>query len=151
MYKKLYKTFYYDTFTYHLFSPKQTVVDQLNEIFAVNKGTLRSPNLDVKFVDYPDTFFMTQKWWLGHISNFEKEPAILKGVITKKNDNETIIEISVRPNSVYIILFVCFLPFGLYSLYKAAVIKRTQRDTCWILDTCNCIASIILLCKIGIK
>ena len=123
MYKKLYRTFYYDTFTYHLFSPKQTVVDYFDELFIVKKGLFKLPNLVGKFVEYPDTFYMTQKWWLGHIKNFEREPAILKGVITQKNENETTIEISVRPNSVFLILFVCFLLFSIYALYKAIITK----------------------------
>jgi hypothetical protein len=49
----------------------------------------------------------------------EREPAILKGVITKVSDKQTKIEISVRPNSVFWILAVFFLPYGLYLLYKA--------------------------------
>ena len=97
------------------------MVDKLDELFSFKKGLFKSPNLQGKFVDYPDTFFVTQKWWFAHIQNFEREPAILKGVITKKNENETIIEIAVRPNSVFLILFIFFLPFGIYGLYKAAV------------------------------
>ena len=121
MYKKLYTTFYYTTYSYHLFSPRQAVVDKLDELFSLKKGLFKSPNLQGKFVDYPDTFFVTQKWWFAHINNFEREPAILKGVITKTNENETIIEIAVRPNSIFLILFIFFLPFGIYGLYKAAV------------------------------
>lgn len=119
MIKRLYKTFYYETFFYILEVPKETVIERLDYLLMERSGLFKSPNLKGKFVDYPDTFYITQKWWLGHIRGLEREPAILKGVITKLSDKQTKIEISVRPNSVFWILAVFFLPYGLYLLYKA--------------------------------
>lgn len=119
MFKRLYKTFYYDTFFYILDVPKDTVIERLDHLFMEKSGLFKSPNLRGKFVDYPDTFYLTQKWWFGHIRGLESEPAILKGVITKVGDKQTKIEISVRPNSVFWILAVFFLPYGLFILYSA--------------------------------
>ena len=124
MYKRLYSAFYYDTFRYHLFSPKQTIVNQIDDLFTLKRGLFKGPNLNGRFVEYPDKFYITPKWAFEYIRNFETKPAYLKGAITEKNNNETIIEISVRPNSVYLILFVFFLPISLYWLYKAAITKN---------------------------
>jgi len=119
MFKRLYNTFYYEAFFYILDVPKETVIERLDFLLTERSGLFKSPNLKGRFVDYPDTFFLTQKWWLGHIRGLEREPAILKGVITKLSDKQTKIEISVRPNSVFWVFAVFFLPYGLYLLYKA--------------------------------
>jgi hypothetical protein len=80
-----------------------------------------APNLRGKFVDYPDTFYLTQKWWSAHIQNFEREPVILKGVINKVTESKTSIEVAVRPNSVFLIISIVFIPIGCWNLYKAAL------------------------------
>src|SRR4051812_44848030 len=98
MFKLLYKTFYYNNFSYVVNIPKETVIERLDHLFIEKSGLFSSPNLGGKFVDYPDTFYMTQKWWLGNIRSFEREPAILKGVISKISDTQTRIDIAVRPN-----------------------------------------------------
>ena len=125
MFKRLYKTFYYENFTYVVNSSKETVIDRLDHLFMEKSRLLRS-NLNGKFVDFPDTFYMTQKWWLTHIRNFDREPAILKGVLSKISDTQTRIDIAVRPNSVFLIFAVFFLPYGLFNLYRAVTTKDTN-------------------------
>jgi hypothetical protein len=80
-------------------------------------------------VDYPDSFYITPKWSLMIIRNFEREPAILKGVITKLSETQTKIEIAVRPNSIFLILSVILLPVGLFNLYREVTTKNL--NTIW--------------------
>jgi hypothetical protein len=127
MLKRLYKTFYYETFFYVLDSPKEIIIEKIDHLFVEKSGLFKSPNLRGKYVDYPNTFYLTQKWWFGHIKGLEGEPAILKGVITAVNSTQTKIEVSVRPNSVFWVLAILFLPYGLYTLYKG--IRTNELNT----------------------
>ena len=126
MIRRLYNIFYFENFTYLVDASKETVIERLNSIFMEKPGRLNHPNLSGKFIDFPDTFYLTQKWWLIHISNFEREPAILKGAISKISDTQTRVEISVRPNSVFLILTIFFLPYGLFNLYRAVGTNDTH-------------------------
>lgn len=119
IYNTLYKTFYYNHFVYVVHAPLHTVIEQLDHLFRERSGLLKSPNLSGRFISYPGSFQMTPKWSLGVIQNFEKAPAILKGLLSSAGDTKTRIDVSVRPNSVFLILSIFFLPFGLYKLYQA--------------------------------
>jgi hypothetical protein len=129
MWKQLYKTFYYEIFFYVVDVPTEKVVKQLDHLFTEKSGLLKSPNLSGRFVDYPDSFYITPKWSLMIIRNFEREPAILKGVITKLSETQTKIEIAVRPNSIFLILSVILLPVGLFNLYREVTTKNL--NTIW--------------------
>jgi hypothetical protein len=129
MWKQLYKTFYYEIFFYVVDVPTEKVVKQLDHLFNEESGFLKSPNLSGRFVDYPDSFYITPKWSLMIIRNFEREPAILKGVITKLSETQTKIEIAVRPNSIFLILSVILLPVGLFNLYREVTTKNL--NTIW--------------------
>ncbi|MEJ8843861.1 hypothetical protein WG954_15830 [Lacibacter sp. H375] len=123
LYKTLYKTFYYNHFVYVVHAPLETVIEQLDHLFREKSGLFKSPNLSGRFISFPGSFRMTAKWSLGIIQNFEKDPAILKGLLSSAGDTKTRIDISIRPNSVFLILSIFFLPIGLYNLYQAATTK----------------------------
>ena len=125
LYNTLYKTFYYNHFVYVVHAPLDTVIEQLDHLFRERSGLFKSPNLSGRFISFPGSFRMTPKWSLGTIENFEKDPAILIGLLSSISDTKTRIDISVRPNSVFLILTIFFLPFGLFKLYEAA----TKQDT----------------------
>lgn len=124
MLRFFYKTFYYENFTYHLVIPKQVIVDKLNELFTTKNNIFKSPNLKGSFINYPDTFRISPKWSFTYIKNYESEPAYLKGSIVEESKFLTTLEISVRPNSVYIILLIVFSMFGIYSLINAAITHK---------------------------
>lgn len=124
MFRRVYKIFYFQVFYYIIDAPKEVVIESINHLFMERSHLFKSPNLSGKFVDFPETFYMTQKWWFANIRNFESEPAILKGVITEVNSIQTKIEIAVRPNSIFLILFLFFLPYGGYFLYNALITKE---------------------------
>ncbi len=126
MFKLLYKTFYYEQFSYVLDTSKENIIERLDNLFMTKSGLFASPNLTGKFVDFPETFYMTQKWSFLNIQNFEREPAILKGVLSKISDTKTHIDISVRPNAVFLILAVFFSSYGLYNLYKSVILEDTN-------------------------
>ena len=135
MFNYFYKSLYFETFNYYVNLPKQTFIDKLDELFLKKKGYFKKQNLVGKFIDYPDTFIITPKWWFVYIRNFERDPAILKGVATKISDTETKIEIAVRPNSVFLILFVVFLLAGLFTLFKFGLTTDIRHNlmSTWLL------------------
>lgn len=147
MYKRLYKAFYYETFTYIVNAPKESVIQRLDLLFTEKSGLFKQPNLSGKFVDYPDTFFLTQKWWFGHIRNFEREPAILKGVISKISDTQTEIEISVRPNSIFLMFFIFLLPYGAFNLYRASSTKDLNSTLVGLWSIVFCFPILYLIAK----
>lgn len=93
-------------------------------MFTEKKGLFKSPNLTGHFVEYPDSFFITPKWSFAHIRNYETDPAYLKGIIFDTVNNRTKIEITVRPNSVFLIVLVGFLIAAIGRLYKFLVDKE---------------------------
>ena len=124
----LIKTFYFDTTTYIVDVPKETIVQRLDTLFFERSGLFKSPNLSGQFVDYPDTFTMTPKWSPTYIRNFERRAAYLKGTITELNGGKTKIEIAVRPNSVFGMLFLPFAIFGIYNLIRAFTVEGNQSN-----------------------
>lgn len=128
MLKYLIKTFYYETVTYIVNAPKETVVQQLDTLFMERSSLFKSPNLSGQFVDYPDSFTMTPKWSPAFIRNFERRAAYLKGIIRETESGKTKIEIAVRPNSIFGILFLPFAIFGIYNLIKAFTVQGNQSN-----------------------
>src|SRR5688572_19602847 len=61
------------------------------------------------------SFTLTHKWSLAIIRWVGTSPAYLNGTLSSE-DNETIIETSVRPNSVFVLLFYLFIVLFLVQL-----------------------------------
>lgn len=122
------KTFYFDTTIYIVDMPKETIVQRLDTIFFERNGLFKSPNLSGQFDEYPDTFTLTPKWSPAIIRNFESRAAYLKGRISETACGKTKIEVSVKPNSVYGILFLPFAAFGIYSLVRAFTVQGNQSN-----------------------
>jgi hypothetical protein len=116
MFKFLKSSFYYTTYYYSVNCSKSELVDSLDKLFSDRNGFTKSTNLDGKFVDYPDSFYMTPARWMIYIKNFEKEPAFLKGILSEPRAGQTEVEIAVRPNSVHLILAIFFLPVEIFML-----------------------------------
>ncbi|HYE55155.1 MAG TPA: hypothetical protein VD996_09940 [Chitinophagaceae bacterium] len=62
------------------------------------------------------------------IRNFERSPAYLKGTISENGPGQTRIEIAVRPNSVFAILFLPFAIFGIYNFIRGFAPKGNPND-----------------------
>jgi hypothetical protein len=97
---------------------------KLEKIF--NQGTFDLKyNLAGKFIG--DTEFkVTDKWTIGIIiKNFEKDPAYLKGKM-----NETpqglILEVSVRPNSVFPLFRIISPILGVFALFSTEFDSQTS-------------------------
>ena len=109
-------------------APKETVVQQLDTLFMERSSLFRSPNLRGRFVDYPNSFTMTPKWSSAFIKNFETDAAYLKGIITETDYGKTRIEIAIRPNSVFAMLFLPFAIFGVYNLFRAFTVHGNENN-----------------------
>ena len=128
MFKFLIKTFYYETTTYIVNTPKETVIQQLDTLFTERSGLFKSPNLRGHFVEFPHSFAMTPKWSPFTIKSFESRAAYLKGVVEDTANGKSVIEIAVRPNSVFGIIFIAFAMCGIYNLIVAFMSIGTKNN-----------------------
>ena len=88
---------------------------RLNSIFN-QKGY--KYNLSGKFITERD-FKATDKWTIGiYIRNFENDPAYLKGKI-KETKEGTLIDVTVRPNSIFSIFGLLFPLVGTFALISS--------------------------------
>ncbi len=72
-------------------------------------------NLSGKFTD-EYKFKATSKWTIGvYIRSFENDPAYLRGTINEHSKGSEI-DVSVRPNSIFIIFGIVFPIIGIASL-----------------------------------
>jgi hypothetical protein len=69
-----------------------------------------SVNLVGKFIS-ENQFKMTPKWQFIPIRNYERDEAYLDGRMIPQDKNRTQVKFSIRPNTVFVILFFVF-PFG---------------------------------------
>lgn len=99
--------------------------NKLDKIF--NQGTLKFKyNLSGKFINDFE-FKATDKWTIGiYIRGFENDPAYLKGKITETS-NGIIINITVRPNSIFLIFGFLFPIVGFFALF-APIFGNTTED-----------------------
>ena len=67
------------------------------------------------------SFIFTHKWSLAIIRWVETSPAYLNGTISSE-DSKTIIETSVRPNSLFVLLFYLFIALFLVQLVGRSII-----------------------------
>jgi hypothetical protein len=72
-------------------------------------------NLEGKFFS-DGNFTIKSRWQLAVLNSFERELAYLNGEILQHADNRTAIKCTVRPNSIFPILFFGFLLLGLCYL-----------------------------------
>ncbi|GAB2815906.1 hypothetical protein [Ferruginibacter profundus] len=115
-----YKTLYFDTFTYVTDTTPQLLTGKLEVLFNEKQGWFKSPNLKGKFLEYPSIFSVTPKRWFVQIrGGEEREPAKLSGIISPINATQTKIEIVVKPNAVYRLLFFVCLPFAVFIIIKS--------------------------------
>lgn len=84
----------------------QDFKNKLERIFKQGALTFKY-NLTGSFIN-DDEFKAVDKWTIGiNIKSFENDPAYLKGKIKETNDG-TIITLTVRPNSIFLIFgFLC--------------------------------------------
>jgi hypothetical protein len=93
----------------------QDFKNKLDTIF--NQGTFNYKyNLTGKFInDYE--FKATDKWTIGlYIRSFENDPAYLKGKI-KATNSGIILNVTVRPNSIFSIFGFLFPIAGIFALF----------------------------------
>jgi hypothetical protein len=112
------KSFSTETFTYIVDRSPKSIIEQLDILFVERAGLLRYPNLKGDFVDYPQTFYITQKWWFGHTSGTDNQPAMLKGVVFELDDKTTKIEIAVKSNAIFVFFSILFTLVGFLLLCK---------------------------------
>ena len=118
LYSFLYKSFYYETFIYETGMSKERVLERLRYLFEQEKGLFQPPNLRGHFAG-EQSFYITPKWSFMSIRGFESDPAVLKGVVSETSPKRSRIEIAVRPNSVFLILFVIFFMVAVFQLVMA--------------------------------
>ncbi|MGG9963526.1 hypothetical protein [Ferruginibacter sp. SUN106] len=115
-----YKTLYFESFTYVTDTTPQLLTGKLEVLFNEKQGWFKSPNLKGEFLEYPAIFSITPKRWLVQIrGGEEREPAKLSGIISSLNTTQTKIDIVVKPNAVYRLLFFVCLPFAVFIIIKS--------------------------------
>ena len=124
----LVSTFYSRSIAYDIQVQKEEIVEKLNTLFTQNSKVFSSPNLYGNFTEYPDSFLLKPKWSMIAIKNFEHDPAYLSGTLSVTENGGTKIEVELRPNSVFGILFIVFTLFALYHLYKYFLPSGTNNN-----------------------
>ncbi|NNV55251.1 hypothetical protein [Limnovirga soli] len=116
MFKLLLKTFYYQKINYEVNYPKEKLVERIDSLFSDKSGLFQSPNLIGEFINFPNSFSLVPKRSLAVIRNFERSAAYLKGTIVETVNGKTKIEILLRPNSIFGMFFLFFVPFSMYNV-----------------------------------
>jgi hypothetical protein len=66
---------------------------------------------------FPDSkFAIKPRWQWAVINSFERADAVLKGQIFNDGFNQALVKFTVRPNSIFPILFFGFLSLGIFYL-----------------------------------
>jgi hypothetical protein len=118
MFKSLVAIFSHQIFKYNIPCSKEYLIEQLDELFNRSNISFAHPNLKGKFVDYPHTFFVEQRWVAFHVSGTDKKPALLKGVISESKAGKLTIEIAVKPNLVFLLSFLISVIYGAILFVK---------------------------------
>ncbi|MBS1914925.1 MAG: hypothetical protein JST87_01540 [Bacteroidetes bacterium] len=113
----LVNTFYNRNIVYEIPMAKDDVIEKLGELFSERCGLFSSPNLYGKFTDVY-SFVLKPKRSLISIRSFEQDPAYLNGTLSDTENGGTKIEVKLRPNSVFGILFITLALFAFYHLYQ---------------------------------
>jgi hypothetical protein len=111
-----------EEFHYYSDNTVDGLKSEIQQLFDKTKGLNFSVNLTGEFT-FDNEFKMTPKWQLVYIRNFEKDLSYLNGKIFSDEMNRTRVTFTVRPNSVFLIMFFAFLLFGLFELISNNLFK----------------------------
>ena len=109
---------------------KYTVYDSLENVRSEIKGIINrkwydfSKNITGSFKD-ENTFVITHKWSFAIIRWMETDPAYIKGML-KEQENTTIIETTVRPNSIFVICFYLMILFFILSIFGIDIFEGSS-------------------------
>ena len=121
--------FFTKKYSYFVYDSLENVRSEIDG--AINRKWYDfSKNITGRFKD-ENTFSITHKWSFAIIRWIESDPAYLKGSL-KQEGSSTIIETTVRPNSLFVIFFYLMIIFLLLSI-SGVNIFNVQSDIPFIL------------------
>ena len=114
----LWKTHY----VYYSDKPLESLRFDMEQLFENSKRIRVPVNLTGQFTAQYD-FLITPKYQFVTIQNFEQEMSFIRGHISMNKSNKSEISFTVRPNSIFVILFFIFPVFGIIAfmsnMYKS--------------------------------
>lgn len=78
-------------------------------------------NITGKFNE-DDSFQLTHKWSFSFIRWIETCPAYINGEL-KTDNNRTIVQIRIRPNSMFVLSFYCLIVYFIYNLFQPNILS----------------------------
>ncbi len=107
--------FFTRKYKYIKYDSLEIVLDELKEL-TERKWYDSADNITGK-LNEDNSFQLTHKWSFSFIRWIETNPAYINGII-ETDDNRTVIMISVRPNSIFVLSFYCLLVYFIYNLFQ---------------------------------
>jgi hypothetical protein len=133
---------------FQYYSPKP--IDKLKEdiqgVLDSAKAWNASVNLQGSFTGRYE-FSLTPKFQMMHIRNFERKVAYIHGKLRPDDTNSTIVDFSVRPNSIFTIFFVVFPCIGILGFIK----NIGPEDTTDLLILCGLLMFVFPLFFVGMS
>lgn len=107
--------FFTRKYQYSKYDSLEIVRDEFKDI-TNRKWYDGADNITGKFNE-DDSFQLTHKWSFSFIRWIETSPAYINGTI-KTDDNRTLIQISIRPNSMFVLFFYGLIVYFIYNLFQ---------------------------------
>jgi hypothetical protein len=117
IFRILLKTFYHNKIVYIANTPRDKILDLLDDLFTGTKGFFNSSRIKGDFINFPDGFWMNYYSPFEYTTGYNKSSASLTGGIIDLNKNKTKIEIIIKPNWIFGIFFIAFFIGGLYNMF----------------------------------
>lgn len=143
-----------EEFQYYSDNTVDGLKSDIQQLFDKTNGLNFSVNLTGEFIsDYE--FSMTPKWQLAIIRNIEKSLSFLNGKIFSDEMNRTRVTFTVRPNSIFLILFFALPIIGFFEIISNNLYRDAYYESIFGVTFILVIPTLMLLfgylAKQGIK